>query len=213
MTNITSGVYFTGGSLNPARSFGPCVVLHTFPGYHWIYWLGPFLGSLLAVGFYRFIKVLEYETANPGQDFNDKEAEVFNPDEDPVTAADVARPTVAVGHSEYIMDESGIHRSQDLRDKAGTGSNNAAPPRAPARYDNQPTRYDGNESGQHDLQKEMGADKYVSMDRTSGQHQRLSGDTSIPGGRHDQLAIPLDVYRSGPLAEEGLGGNYRVSGL
>ncbi|KAF2838990.1 aquaporin, partial [Patellaria atrata CBS 101060] len=63
-----SGIYFTGGSLNPARSFGPDVVLGHFDGHHWIYWLGPALGSLLAVLFYRFVKVLEYETANPGQD-------------------------------------------------------------------------------------------------------------------------------------------------
>ncbi|GAA5830648.1 hypothetical protein JCM3766R1_003374 [Sporobolomyces carnicolor] len=56
------GVYYTGGSLNPARSFGPDVVLHSFEGYHWIYWLGPLLGSTLAAGFYRFIKWLEFET-------------------------------------------------------------------------------------------------------------------------------------------------------
>jgi len=65
-----TGVYFTGGSLNPARSFGPNVVLHEFNGYHWIYWLGPILGSIVAAGFYKFIKVLEYETANPGQDMD-----------------------------------------------------------------------------------------------------------------------------------------------
>lgn len=77
------GVYFTGGSLNPARSFGPDVILHTFNGYHWIYWVGPFLGALLAVLLYRIIKILEYETANPGADFDEKDAEVFYPDEDP----------------------------------------------------------------------------------------------------------------------------------
>ncbi|KAG9958428.1 aquaporin-like protein, partial [Aureobasidium melanogenum] len=125
-----TGVYFTGGSLNPARSFGPCVILATFPGYHWIYWLGPFLGSVLAVGFYKFIKVLEYETANPGQDFNDKEAEVFQVDEDTAaTAADVARPNVAIGRSEYIADGRGIYHSQDVRQAA-------AAPRAPANYGN-----------------------------------------------------------------------------
>ena len=41
---------------------------HTFPGYHWIYWLGPVLGSLAAAGYYRFAKFFEYEDANPGQD-------------------------------------------------------------------------------------------------------------------------------------------------
>lgn len=65
---IRLGVYFTGGSLNPARSFGPDVILGRFDGYHWIYWLGPLLGALLAVLFYRLIKLLEYESANPGAD-------------------------------------------------------------------------------------------------------------------------------------------------
>lgn len=31
------GVQFTGGSLNPARSFGPCVITLTFDKEHWIY--------------------------------------------------------------------------------------------------------------------------------------------------------------------------------
>ncbi|KAI9817708.1 MAG: hypothetical protein M1832_004602 [Thelocarpon impressellum] len=77
-----TGVYFTGGSLNPARSFGPAVATRLFKGYHWIYWLGPALGSILAAGLYKLIKKLEYETANPGQD-EDDERRVPSPDDHP----------------------------------------------------------------------------------------------------------------------------------
>ena len=63
-----SGVNFTGGSLNPARSFGPALVLGDFPREHWIYWAGPAVGAVLAAGLYKFLKILDYERANPGQD-------------------------------------------------------------------------------------------------------------------------------------------------
>ncbi len=62
------GVYYTGGALNPARAFGPGVVTRQFTSYHWIYWVGPYLGGLLAVGFYWINKVLKFEQVNPGQD-------------------------------------------------------------------------------------------------------------------------------------------------
>ena len=42
---------------------------------HWIYWVGPALGAVIAVGFYQFIKMLEYEVANPGQDDDEKDEE------------------------------------------------------------------------------------------------------------------------------------------
>ncbi|CAD0112570.1 unnamed protein product [Aureobasidium uvarum] len=63
-----AGVYYTGGSLNPARSFGPCVAAASFNHAHWIYWIGPLLGGLLAAGYYRFCKYFNYEEANPDQD-------------------------------------------------------------------------------------------------------------------------------------------------
>ncbi|KAI4091328.1 MAG: hypothetical protein LQ344_004187 [Seirophora lacunosa] len=100
------GVYYTGGSVNPARSFGPSVVLHSFYKYDWIelqiYWLGPVFGALLASGFYEFIKMLEYETANPGQDFDDQEHEFFDP------SRDTSRPIVnlAPDGSAQIVDET-----------------------------------------------------------------------------------------------------------
>lgn len=62
------GTNFTGAGVNPARAFGPAVVKGVFPGYHWIYWLGPLLGTLLAVAFYRLMKYLEYEEVNGDQD-------------------------------------------------------------------------------------------------------------------------------------------------
>lgn len=43
----------TLGSLNPARSMAPAIVNASFPGYFWIYWVGPLLGAALAAGFYR----------------------------------------------------------------------------------------------------------------------------------------------------------------
>ncbi|KAF1921862.1 aquaporin-like protein [Ampelomyces quisqualis] len=89
------GVFFTGGSLNPARSFGPCVVTRNFPAYHYIYWFGPLMGTLLAFAMYRIVKIVEYETVNPGQDFDDHEAALFKPPEDAETASQVERPNVA----------------------------------------------------------------------------------------------------------------------
>jgi aquaporin rerated protein, other eukaryote len=80
------GTPYTGASVNPARSLGPAVVEHYFPIYHWIYWLGPFLGSFIAAGFYKFVKVIShsnnadlkwarYEEANPGQQDDGDEAD------------------------------------------------------------------------------------------------------------------------------------------
>ena len=41
-----------------------------------VYWVGPMLGSCLAAGFYKFIKALEYETANPDADASDEHIEI-----------------------------------------------------------------------------------------------------------------------------------------
>ncbi|KAF2018258.1 aquaporin-like protein [Aaosphaeria arxii CBS 175.79] len=51
-------VYYTGGSVNPARSFGPSVVVG-FKGYHWIYWLGPVLGAALGASIFMLIPLIK----------------------------------------------------------------------------------------------------------------------------------------------------------
>ncbi|KAK5123806.1 hypothetical protein LTR85_002442 [Meristemomyces frigidus] len=70
-----AGVYYTGASLNPARSFGPCVAGANFQHYHWIYWIGPFLGALISGGYFHFVKFFNYEEANPGQDSSGNDEE------------------------------------------------------------------------------------------------------------------------------------------
>jgi aquaporin rerated protein, other eukaryote len=117
------GVYFTGGSLNPARSFGPAVIVG-FKGGHWIYWIGPGLGALLAVGFYKLMKFSEYETANPGQDFNDHEAGMFKPPTDAVTAQEVARPNVAAEQAAELV-EAAVLGETSLSEIRSGGSGRA----------------------------------------------------------------------------------------
>ncbi|KAJ4294346.1 Aquaporin-1 [Kalmusia sp. IMI 367209] len=100
------GVFFTGGSLNPTRSFGPCVVTRNFPGYHYIYWFGPLMGTLLAWGMYKIVKSVEYQTVNPGQDFDDHEAALFHPPDDPESKEQVERPNVAAIAAEQAVEEA-----------------------------------------------------------------------------------------------------------
>lgn len=105
------GVFYTGGSVNPARSFGPAVVTKTFVSYHWIYWVGPILGSLLASVFYLFIKALEYETVNnepdPKQALGEKvDKTIKKPRNHDSVGSEEAKDSVVRGDSGTSFDRS-----------------------------------------------------------------------------------------------------------
>ncbi|KAM4705642.1 aquaporin-4-like [Rhinophrynus dorsalis] len=47
-------IQYTGASMNPARSFGTSVVFNSWDN-HWVYWIGPMMGGVLASFIYEYL--------------------------------------------------------------------------------------------------------------------------------------------------------------
>ena len=57
--NILAGGALTGASMNPARSFGPALVVGNF-AWHWLYWVAPLGGACVAALLYEKV-LLEHK--------------------------------------------------------------------------------------------------------------------------------------------------------
>ncbi len=143
--------------------------------------------------------MLEYETANPGQDFNEKEAEVFEFDEDnAATGADVSRPTVGVASPQLGADENAL-RSIGSHDSAASP---LGPSGSPVVHDQVPTTLSGPNGN--------GAGRVAPLAPTAS----TAGPSALS---LNKTRAPDASYRDGPAAEAGaqvprIGGDYRVSG-
>lgn len=121
------GTYYTGCALNPARALGPDVINRSFPGYHWIYWIGPLLGSLLACGFFGFLSIFHYDAVNPGQDFNEWEADIHDNYEDKMGRQSEAFSDASkYGHSRHQGDDSLSLNARNEHEDHSTATENRA---------------------------------------------------------------------------------------
>lgn len=151
------------------------------------------------MGFYRFVKLLEFETANPGQDFNEKEAEAFHFDEDTAaTGDDVSRPVVVPAQAAPRPSTGGSHTSQqDPNTLPGVGA-----------FGSSPETSAGGAVGRNEARGNHSS-------RYDGEEGTVEPTRSNSTGTRENLRQSAErAYNAAPAAESGeLGGRYRVSGL
>nr|CAH7752613.1 unnamed protein product [Callosobruchus chinensis] len=58
-----SGVPYTGSSINPARTFGPAIIMNVWNN-HWVYWVGPILGGVIAGVVYKTLFKAKHEESD-----------------------------------------------------------------------------------------------------------------------------------------------------
>nr|B0DMR6.2 RecName: Full=Aquaporin Lacbi1:392091 [Laccaria bicolor S238N-H82] len=116
-------VYYTGAAMNSARAFGPAVISGFPEPQHWVYWVGPFLGSLLGAGFYATLKHYKYWHLNPDQATSDYRK---SPSDPVALLKSTAETFINVGDEETrngcASNEEGVRATGDEKSSNATSS-------------------------------------------------------------------------------------------
>src|SRR4029450_13744004 len=69
--DILAGGPITGASMNPARSFGPALIMGHWE-WHWLYWVAPVLGGISAALFYHAFLLVAPEEPPVKEEWQDR---------------------------------------------------------------------------------------------------------------------------------------------
>jgi len=171
------------------------LVPHHISNFEQIYWVGPALGSLLASGFYKFLQGIEYETANPGQDFDENETQLFDPEKD------VNRPIVNVAASGVVPDP--LERSKPISGDTMTNHLGQVPshsiePSASSSH-GQPTNVSAVNGGRRGSSLPPGSENTKYLDGEPSTMYRDAPD--VEAGKHYTIGDPVILHRGGGEVE------------
>lgn len=72
---------FTGCSMNTARSFAPALLNGDWHA-HWVYWIGPTFGTVVAATFYKFLYFVEADSESQDDEGTPLERTILRKDQD-----------------------------------------------------------------------------------------------------------------------------------
>ncbi|KAF9922138.1 hypothetical protein FBU30_007788 [Linnemannia zychae] len=98
---------YTNASINPARAFATSLVSRYFTRDHWIYWIGPFGGAIVAAGMYIFFCYFDFDIVAAANKAQHRAEVAAGPGEtvkvDVIDANNVATTTTRAGSSTGVQ--------------------------------------------------------------------------------------------------------------